>query len=211
MTDFNSLLVDFGDPRGVLSSIAAGWHLGPLSTTEFWTIAGSEEPLRDTAAGPMPTKATFRVQYPNGTETRLLLAISDRTPTVECAGVLSLGRGQADEALAELTSLQSMSWWLKRALLLLALPTIANVSAREAWPTLVRAVRTPTRRRNNRVDEALLQRVASIYLGADPGTNPTAAVQASIHTSRTNAYRLVAQARKAGLLEPLPTPKENDR
>lgn len=129
-----------------------------------------------------------------------------------------------DDALAWLRKVQPLEEWRKEAFALMAaseadrgaelideiLTKHAGVDPRTeeertaAISHAIRtAIRTPLRRRRNRITPAHLREVAAIYRGAAAaGEPPTMAVKDHFQVSHSTAARWVGEARKVGELNP---------
>lgn len=83
-------------------------------------------------------------------------------------------------------------------------PAILTDAGKQAWTSAYeKAAKADVPRRGKRVTDERLERVAEIYLSAKAqGQHPTQSVVTALNTSRSNASRWVAEARRRGLLEP---------
>jgi hypothetical protein len=159
----------------------------------------------------MPREATVRVERDSGPTVELTLRVEDRRPYVAAVKVEVGADGVPvtvpDLAEVEVNELadQVIARWLS-----VEAPTVYDEDGTpgmgldefEDGPDRDRIVHAleQRRRRRNEVTPARLRKVAIAY--GDGGRRGIDAVRAGLHVSQAQAYRLVAKARAAGLIQP---------
>lgn len=200
---------DFDTPPGTSFTVDAGW--GALNDSP------SGSPLVRIRNADVPQFFTMTVTFEAGPMwVAVFFEVAD-DKTISATAAWAGGRDISD-ALRELTELRPMAWWERKCLVTLAfglgedeliatrgtgLGDSTDIEGlRVIWAKLSAAAEVPTGRRNNRITEEMLERVAETYRSTVASGSPTVAVAQEFGVSRAQAARYVAKARGAGYLRP---------
>lgn len=190
-------------PPGIEFRVEPGWSgMGDPSNAPTWETVQRVR-VRNVD---LPRFFTMRVTF-NRPEWTWVAVFFEIDATLSPVAVSAWAHGtDVASALAELTELESLSWWTSKSLMALALgPSDGDMSddqLHDAWNRVRMASTIPTSRRRTRITDALLSEVAEVYRANVSAGNPTEAVAKHFYVSRAQAARYVEKARAATYLKP---------